>query len=145
VPPWSACAARPSARRTFDDERRRVTSFFVAATKRHVKLDRLRPGLAVVVPSGEIDSYTSPALRASIHEVTDDEEITHVVVDLSQTTFIDSSGLGVLLGALKRLRQRDARLYVVVTAEHGIRRVFEITDLDRVLDLHETLEDALRS
>ena len=64
-----------------------------------------------------------------------------LVVDLSDATFVDSMTLGVLLGAVKRLRPRGGKVAVVCLSPH-IRRIFEITLLDRVFALHESLDDA---
>ena len=66
-----------------------------------------------------------------------------VVVDLSGVTFVDSMTLGVLLGAVKRLRQRGGELRIIVDDPH-VRRVFEITLLDRVFDLYAERELALQ-
>jgi anti-sigma B factor antagonist len=71
-----------------------------------------------------------------------DEWVTRLVLDLSETTFVDSMTLGVLLGSVKRLRATGGRLDVIVPRP-DIRRIFEITMLDRVFDLHATLEQAL--
>ena len=65
-----------------------------------------------------------------------------LVVDLAETTFIDSMTLGVLLGAVKRLRPVGGRVSVVCT-DANIRRIFEITLLDRVFALQESREAAL--
>jgi anti-sigma B factor antagonist len=64
------------------------------------------------------------------------------VVDLSDTTFIDSMTLGVLLGAVKRLRPRGGQLRVVCS-DPNIRKIFEITLLDRVFSLYATRGAAL--
>ena len=64
----------------------------------------------------------------------------NVVVDLSDTTFIDSMTLGVLLGAVKRLRPRGGQL--VVCSDPNIRKIFEITLLDRVFALYSSREAA---
>ena len=66
----------------------------------------------------------------------------NVVVDLSECEFLDSMGLGVLLGAKKRMARDGRELHVVVKSP-DIRRIFEITMLDRVLDLHTTRAEAL--
>ncbi len=63
-------------------------------------------------------------------------------MDLSGVDFIDSFGLGVLVGALKRTRLLDGDLLLVVP-EPRLRRVFELCDLDRVFTLHHALTDAL--
>jgi anti-sigma B factor antagonist len=107
-----------------------------------VPVDAPEASLRVVTPSGEIDAHTAPQLRGTILEELDDAQVTRLVIDLSGVSFLDSSALGVLVGTLKRMRERGGRLDVVLPASHA-RRVFEITALERVLSLHETLDDAL--
>jgi anti-sigma B factor antagonist len=98
-------------------------------------------GVAVVTVQGEADLHTAHELRAAITDAIDGGA-TSLVVDLSATTFVDSMTLGVLLGAVKRLRPMGGRVAVVCT-DVNIRRIFEITLLDRVFSLHESLEAAL--
>ena len=102
------------------------------------------PGCSVVTPRGELDSFTAPALRQAIADQLQDDSVTHLVVDLSRTTFLDSSALGVLIGAFKRMREREGRLDVVQPPDN-LRRIFEITALDSVLHLHESREQAVGS
>jgi anti-sigma B factor antagonist len=99
------------------------------------------PGVAVVAVQGEADLHTAHELRSAIADAIDGGA-TKLVVDLSDTTFIDSMTLGVLLGAVKRLRPAGGRVSVVCT-DANIRRIFEITLLDRVFSLHESREAAL--
>jgi anti-sigma B factor antagonist len=96
----------------------------------------------VVVPTGEIDAHTAPALRQAVANQLADPAVTHLVVDLSGTTFLDSSALGVLIGSFKRMRERDGRLDIVQPPPE-LRRIFEITALDRVLPVAETHAAAL--
>jgi anti-sigma B factor antagonist len=65
-----------------------------------------------------------------------------VVVDFSNTTFIDSTTLGVLVGGVKRLRQNDGQLSLVCS-DRNITKIFEITGLDRVFTIHGTREEAV--
>lgn len=103
------------------------------------------PGCRLVSATGEIDAHNAPELRGRIQEaLAQGEDVHQLVVDLSGTTFLDSSALGVLVGALKLMRQRDGRLDVVLPAP-PLRRIFEITALDRVLNLHESRASALAS
>lgn len=100
-------------------------------------------GVAVVSPAGELDAYTAPDVRAALVDVVEGgAEV--VVCDLSAVTFLDSSGLGTLIGALKRLRERGGELLVVQPVPSA-RRIFALTSLDRVLPLFETREEALAS
>jgi anti-sigma B factor antagonist len=96
---------------------------------------------AVLAVRGSVDLTTAPALRTRLAELIDDGHIC-IVVDLSDTDFLDSTGLGALVAALKRLRMKDGEIRVVATTGH-VRKVFEITSLDRVFQMHESRESAL--
>jgi anti-sigma B factor antagonist len=100
-----------------------------------------REPVPVVAVHGQADLHTAPELRTAITGVLDDGA-RNLVVDLSETTFIDSMTLGVLLGAVKRLRPSGGTVHVVCVDPH-IRRVFEITLLDRVFSLHADRRTAL--
>jgi anti-sigma B factor antagonist len=100
-----------------------------------------RPATRVLVVYGDADLHSAPELRERLRDAIDDGATT-VVVDLSATTVIDSTSLGVLLGAMKRLREQRGRIRLVVPRPE-LRRIFEITMLDRIFPLHETKEDAL--
>jgi anti-sigma B factor antagonist len=97
-------------------------------------------GYTVVEVRGEVDIYTSSLLRERLVEVVE-AGAKRVVVDLSQVDFLDSSGLGVLVGALKRLRTAGGDLSLVCQQEKLL-KIFRITALDRVFALHETVEAA---
>ncbi|QSB14312.1 STAS domain-containing protein [Natronosporangium hydrolyticum] len=97
-------------------------------------------GYTVVEARGEVDVYTASVLRQRLIEVI--EGGSHrVVVDLRRVDFLDSTGLGVLVGALKRLRMAGGELGLVCDNEKLL-KVFRITALDRVFALHETVEAA---
>ena len=95
----------------------------------------------VVAVTGEIDLFTAPEFKQRMSQPIDDG-IHRLVVDLSQTTFIDSSSLGVLIGAHRRLKQRNGSL-VVVCDNDTIVKTFNITGLDGVFTLVRSLDDAL--
>jgi anti-sigma B factor antagonist len=100
-------------------------------------------GWVVLAVVGEIDLATAPRVRqAVIDALATAGSSPSVVLDLGSVDFIDSSGLGVVLGALKRVRSADGRLRVIVR-EPQVRRVFELTDLDRILALASSLDEAL--
>jgi anti-sigma B factor antagonist len=96
--------------------------------------------VVVIAVHGQADLHTAPELRNAITAALDGGA-TGLVVDLSEATFIDSMTLGVLLGAVKRLRPSGGKVGIVCTDPH-IRRIFEITLLDRVFSLHTSLEAA---
>ena len=100
-----------------------------------------RGGTGIVTVSGEVDVATAPALRDCLDRVVADDD-GPVVVDLTAVTFIDSTGLGVLIGARKRCAESDRDLRVVV-AEPRILKVFEITGLTDLFSIHPSLDLAL--
>jgi anti-sigma B factor antagonist len=95
----------------------------------------------IVRLGGDVDLHTAPQLREHLTRVID-EGATVVVVDLADVTFIDSMTLGVLLGASKRLRPGGGQLRIVV-ADPSIRKIFEITLLDRIFQLYDSREAAV--
>lgn len=95
----------------------------------------------VIVVRGEIDVYTSSGLRERIVGAIDEEGCTDLIVDLQDVGFIDSSGLGVLVGGLRRARERGGALRLVCTRE-SILKTFRITGLDKVFPVFATLDEA---
>ncbi len=94
----------------------------------------------VVTIAGEVDVYTSPALKERLIEAAEDG-CTLMIVDLDEVGFIDSSGLGVLVGALRRLREQGAEMHVVCTREQ-ILKIFRITGLDKVFPIFASVDQA---
>jgi len=86
---------------------------------------------AVIAVEGELDAYTSHQLRACLAEL-DGEGVTHIAVDLSGLTFVDSSGLGVLMSAGRRARDQGGEL-VLREVSPQIRRVLDVTGLSDLL------------
>ncbi len=98
-------------------------------------------GWAVVAPSGEIDVAAAPALRDALGRLVD-EGTTRVVVDLDDVDFIDSTGLGVLVGAVRRARSAEGDLRLVCTNPR-ILKVFDVTGLDDVFVIGESVDDTI--
>jgi anti-sigma B factor antagonist len=97
----------------------------------------------VVTVRGEIDLFTAPELKAALSESIESGH-SRIVVDLTDTTFLDSTALGVLIGAVKRLRSRDGRL-TIVNVDENIAKTFEITGLDQIFPISSTREDAIKA
>ena len=95
----------------------------------------------VIEVKGEIDVYTAPVLREEISTLVDADHTT-IVVDLTQVSFMDSTGLGVLVGALKKVRTLGGDLALVIS-EEKILKVFRITALTQVFSIHPSLDEAL--
>lgn len=101
------------------------------------------PGCAVVTVEGELDIYTAPALRGAIAELVR-AGVHDLVIDLTQVEFLDSTGLGVLVGVLKRAKANHGSLQLVFTQER-LMKLFVITGLTRVFVICDTMEAALSS
>lgn len=95
----------------------------------------------VVAVTGEIDLFTAPDFKRHVSAPID-AGVSHVIVDLTATTFIDSSSLGVLIGAHRRLKLRGGSLTIVCDNE-AITKTFRITGLDGVFTLVPKIDDAV--
>ena len=95
----------------------------------------------VISLAGEVDLYTAPEFKQQLLEVIA-QGAREVIVDLTNTTSIDSTTLGVLVGGVKRLRPNDGQLSLVCS-DRNITKIFEITGLDRVFTIHATRDEAL--
>src|ERR1700756_3183570 len=108
-----------------------------------LEVDDSRPPYTVLAVRGEIDVYSAPRLREKLVELVTDGH-RHIVADLEGVDFLDSTGLGVLVGGLKRLRSHDGDLTLVCT-QPRILKVFEITGLTKVFAIHDSVEAAVAS
>jgi anti-sigma B factor antagonist len=96
---------------------------------------------AVLEVAGEIDVYTAPKLREKLIELVNEGSY-HLVVDLERVDFLDSTGLGVLVGGLKRVRNHEGSLKLVCTQDK-ILKIFRITGLTKVFPIHDSVDDAV--
>ena len=103
--------------------------------------EALGDGRHVVAVRGEIDLFTAPELKKMLADAIENGA-TRVVVDLSETTFLDSTALGVLIGAVKRLRSREGQL-VIVNTDTNIAKTFEITGLDQIFTILTTRDEGI--
>jgi anti-sigma B factor antagonist len=108
-----------------------------------IKTERAGDGTYVIALAGEVDLYTAPEFKQQLLEVIG-QGARHVVVDFTETTFIDSTTLGVLVGGVKRLRPAGGQLSLVCS-DRNITKIFEITGLNKVFPIHETRDEALDS
>jgi anti-sigma B factor antagonist len=95
----------------------------------------------VLTVRGEVDVSTTPRVRAQLISLLSEGK-PNVVVDLEGVGFLDSSGLGALVAALKLARSRSGELRIVCDRQRSVRKVLEVTGLERVLDRFDTVEAA---
>ena len=96
----------------------------------------------VVTVGGEIDVYTAPKLRDKITELVSAGQV-DLLVDLEAVEFLDSTGLGVLVGGLKKVRAQDGSM-ALVCSQDRLLKIFRITGLAKVFTIHGSEEAALR-
>src|SRR3954454_16764273 len=97
----------------------------------------------VVAVAAEIDLFTAPELKGALGAALESGR-PRIVVDLTETTLLDSTALGVLIGAVKRLRSRDGVLTIVNT-DPNIAKTFEITGLDQIFTIRPTRDEAVEA
>jgi anti-sigma B factor antagonist len=97
-------------------------------------------GRAVVAVGGEIDVYTAPNLRDCITELVSAGTY-DIVIDLEGVEFLDSTGLGVLVGGLKKVRAHDGSLELICTQERLL-KIFRITGLAKVFVIRDSVDSA---
>lgn len=96
---------------------------------------------AVLRIAGEVDVYSAPQLRERVIQLLADG-IPHIIADLREVDFLDSTGLGALVGSLKRLREQDGSLKLA-TGAGRIPQLFRLTGLVRVFALHQSVLEAI--
>ena len=107
------------------------------------RLDTIGPvdDCAVLRVTGEVDLYTAPMLRERIRELAARGTV-HLIADLGPVDFLDSTGLGVLVGGLKRLREDGGSLALVINTPR-ILRTFQIIGLSKAFDIWASVADAV--
>jgi anti-sigma B factor antagonist len=97
--------------------------------------------VAIISLRGEIDVYTAPRLRQALIDLVEGGS-KDIVVDMDKVDFLDSTGLGVLVGGLKRVKSNDGEMKLVVTQDR-IMKIFDITGLAKVFPMFGSLDEAL--
>ena len=92
---------------------------------------------------GEVDVFTAPKLREKIIALLDGGS-DHLVVNLEKVLFMDSTGLGVLVGGLKRVKEKNGEL-AIAGAQGTVLRVLSVTGLNTVFPMHDTVDQATAS
>ena len=107
-----------------------------------IETERIGSNLIVTL-DGELDLETSPEFRTLVENKLDQyQTIRHLILDLKKVNFIDSSGLGVILGRFKRLSQEGGRLSAINVSDQ-IRRIIELSGLLKIMDIYNDRRQAL--
>ena len=98
-------------------------------------------GVTIVAVEGEIDVYTAPKLRDTITELVS-AGVYHLIIDMEGVEFLDSTGLGVLVGGLKKVRAHDGSMQLICRQERLL-KIFRITGLSKVFMIHASADAAV--
>jgi anti-sigma B factor antagonist len=126
------CAAGRFGRRGGEKEATATVELQVRTTRSN--------DVCVVTAAGEVDVYTSPTLKQALLEAAEGG-CGVLVVDMDEVGFIDSSGLGVLVGALRRSKEAGGELRISGGSDSVV-KIFRITGLDKVFPMYPTLDEA---
>ncbi|MFA4996045.1 MAG: STAS domain-containing protein [Patescibacteria group bacterium] len=97
----------------------------------------------VISLEGEVDIYTSPQLKQQIMDTMKEDGV-NLIVDLNKVDYLDTTGLGVMLSSLRRIREQDGNLALACSSPR-ILNVFNYTDLNKTFDIYATVEEAVAS
>jgi anti-sigma B factor antagonist len=106
-----------------------------------IQRETLTAGLRIIVVRGELDLFAAPELKEAISQALADD-VRDLIVDLTRTVFIDSSGLAALMMAMRRAHGLGGRL-VVIDAGGSVARTFRVAGVDQILTIVSTREAAL--
>ena len=106
-----------------------------------IHLDDTQQGLIVLTPVGELDAFTVSRFRQQVAQVAAGSR---VVIDMSGVPFLDSSGLGALIGAIRRVRELGGEVAVACNRP-SVERLLRTTGFDRIVTLAESVEEAAAS
>lgn len=92
---------------------------------------------------GELDHHTSEEVRVKIDDQIDREGVNKVIINFKDVTFMDSSGIGVVVGRYKKIKGRDGKL-CVINVNKSVNRVFELSGLYKIIASYGNLGEALK-
>ncbi|MBI3948654.1 MAG: STAS domain-containing protein [Armatimonadetes bacterium] len=106
-----------------------------------INVTRESGGIPVIKLEGEVDIYTCPQLKDTILRLIDEGNY-HIIIDMERVPYIDSAGLGVLVGARRRVGEHDGSISIV-NPNPSVFKVLEITRLTKIFDVYQDKEGAL--
>lgn len=110
-----------------------------------LKMDlEVKYGVLCIRLEGELDHHTADELRAQVNRLIDEEMVQHILLNLGKLTFMDSSGLGVILGRYKQITSIGGEM-VVCAISPAVRRLFELSGMFKIIRLETDETDALHS
>ncbi|GKU23604.1 MULTISPECIES: anti-sigma F factor antagonist [Clostridium] len=97
----------------------------------------------IVALTGELDHHSAEEIRVKVDDRIDRDGVKSLVFDFSRVTFMDSSGIGMVIGRYKRLLMRNGKVSVVA-ANKNVKRVFELSGMFKIINSYESIDDAIK-
>ena len=98
----------------------------------------------IVTLLGELDHHSSEEVRNKIDYRLDNDDITKLILNFSGVTFMDSSGIGVVIGRYKKLAMKNGSLFVV-SVSNRVKKIFELSGMYKIIKEFHTIEEALQN
>ncbi|GAA0686072.1 MULTISPECIES: anti-sigma F factor antagonist [Clostridium] len=98
----------------------------------------------IVTLLGELDHHSSEEVRNKIDYRLDNDDITKLILNFSGVTFMDSSGIGVVIGRYKKLAMKNGSLFVV-SVSNRVKKIFELSGMYKIIKEFDTIEEALKN
>lgn len=92
---------------------------------------------------GDLDHHTSEEIRSKLDFEIDDGDYINLILDFSKVSFMDSSGIGMIIGRYKKIKSKDGKIIVIRLSKY-IDKVFELSGLKKIILIEGTLEDAYK-
>lgn len=108
----------------------------------YIKFENLDNSLVVTL-MGELDHHSAEEVRVKIDDRVDRNNISNLILDFSGVTFMDSSGIGVIIGRYKKMSLRKGEISIVAI-NRNIKRVFELSGIFKIIKTYEKIEDVLK-
>ena len=107
----------------------------------YVEFEKVDSNLIVYL-IGELDHHSAQEVRHKIDDIIDRDAIKNLILDFSSVTFMDSSGIGVVIGRYKRMNSKNGKL-AITSINKNIKRVFELSGIFRIIKTYDKIGDAL--
>lgn len=109
-----------------------------------ITVNNINKGIAFIELAGEMDIYTSQEFKNTLKDLLKSKKY-KLIVNLEKVTYIDSAGVGTLLGALKKTKEKNGNLWLVYTQKSGVWKFFRITEIDNNFIVYKNKKQALRT
>lgn len=104
---------------------------------------QIKENILLVLIKGEMDEHLSGLLRSNIDYALYKKEVKDIIFDLSDVTFLDSSGIGLFMGRYKRILKKGGRCAIVVN-DKQILKILKISGILSIFDMFDSLEEGIR-